>query len=276
MANDRTRPQPAVLLVSDLPAWGRVALASSAPLIEAAGYQACCLPTALLSTHAAYPGYVLEPQTAYLEAAWAHLQTLDLRFAAVAIGFVGDRAQFPLLERIAQSVKASGGLVLVDPILGDNDRLYGVFEQDHVAAFRSLVRWADLITPNVTEAALLLGHDPARTAGQDEARLWTRELAELGPRRVVLTSAPFEGSRTGVTWFDGTDSSEGRVAHRKLGAGIPGSGDALAARLLARLLNGEPFAHAVQRAVKATFRDVIRSQAARRPPLWGAEGPLVP
>ncbi len=62
-----SHPQPAVLLISDLPTWGRVALASAAPLLEAAGFQACCLPTALLSTHGAYAGFVLEPQTAFLE-----------------------------------------------------------------------------------------------------------------------------------------------------------------------------------------------------------------
>lgn len=273
------RPQPAILLVSDLPAWGRVALASAGPLVEAAGFQACCLPTALLSTHGAYPGFVLEPQTAFLEKAWAHLATLDLKFAGAALGLVGDRAQFPLLEAIAGTVRSSGGLVLVDPILGDNGRRYGLFHEDYVPAFRSLVARADVITPNLTEAALLLGEDPTRVPETlAEVERWTRTLSELGPSQVVLTSAPFpqRPDVTGVAWFDRTANRFGTVAHRRVGKGIPGTGDALAARLLAFLLRGEAFPRAVGRAVQGTLADLRRSQAAGRPGLWGPEGPLKP
>jgi len=267
-----------VLLISDLPSWGRVALASAVPLIEAAGFQACCLPTALLSTHGAYPGFVLEPQTAYLEKAWAHLETLDLPFVAVALGFVGDRAQFPLLERIASRVKSRGGLVLVDPILGDNGRRYGLFDEDYVPAFRSLIALADVITPNLTEAALLLGEDAGRVpVSREEVAEWTRALAALGPSRVVLTSAPFPNpDLTGVAWYDKSTGRSGVVGHRRLGKGIPGTGDALAARLLSFLLQGKAFPQAVNRAVKSTVADLKRSLSVGRPPLWGPEGPLVP
>ena len=273
------KPQPAVLLISDLPAWGRVALASAAPLFESAGFQACCLPTALLSTHGAYPGFVLEPQTAFLEKAWAHLSTLDLRFSALAIGFVGDRAQFAVLEHIAAALKAAGALVLVDPILGDNGRRYGLFHEDYVPAFRSLIRQADLITPNLTEAALLLGEDPARVpATKAEVERWTKNLAALGPSRVVITSAPFPQSaeQTGVAWYDQTTRQSGTVKHQRLGNGIPGTGDALAARLLSSLLRGRSFPRAVRHAVKGTVNDLKRSLASGRPPLWGPEGPMVP
>lgn len=271
------RTQPAILLVSDLPTWGRVALASAAPLVEASGFQACCLPTALLSTHGAYPGFVLEPQTAFLEKAWAHLKTLDLKFAAAALGFVGHSAQFPLLEEIARTVRAGGGLVLVDPILGDNGRRYGLFGEDYVPGFRSLVTHADLMTPNLTEAALLLGEDPSRgPQNASEVDAWIRRLAELGPARVVLTSAPFPGRPdvTGVAWFDRTTGKSGTIAHRKLGQGIPGTGDALAARLIASLAADRPFPAAVRRAVSSTLADLGRSRAAGRPALWGPEGPL--
>jgi pyridoxine kinase len=273
------KPQRAVLLISDLPAWGRVALASAVPLVEAAGFQACCLPTALLSTHGAYPGFVLEPQTAFLERAWDHLATLDLEFAGAAFGFVGGHDQFPLLERIAAAVRAGGGLVLVDPILGDNGRRYGLFQADYVPAFRSLVARADVITPNLTEAALLLGEDPAMAPeSADEVTQWTKALAAMGPSKVVLTSAPFSGRPevTGVAWYDRETDRAGTVAHPRYGQGIPGTGDALAARLLSFLLRGWPFPKAVARAVKGTLADLTRSRASGRAPLWGPQGPLVP
>jgi pyridoxine kinase len=180
---------------------------------------------------------------------------------------------------MADAVKAKGGLVLVDPILGDNGRRYGLFHEDYVPAFRDLVRRADVITPNLTEAALLLGEDPSRTPATDaETARWARALSDLGPTRVVITSAPFEGwpDRTGVVWFDRTRGRSGAFAHRRLGQGIPGTGDALTARLLAFLLQGQPFPRAVVRAVKGTLADLKRTQAAGRPALWGPEGPLKP
>lgn len=273
------KPQNAVLLVSDLPTWGRVALASAAPLVEAAGFQACCLPTALLSTHGAYAGFVLEPQTAFLERAWVHLESLKLTFSGVAFGLVGDLDQFDVLGRIASSVKASGGTVLVDPILGDHGRRYGLFHEDYVPAFRTLIARADIITPNVTEAALLLGEDPSRVPETPaEVDRWTRALAALGPAKVVLTSAPFAGrpGTTGVAWYDRDTGKQGTVAHRRWGQGIPGTGDALAARLLSFWLKGVRFPEAVSRAVRGTVADLRRSLRSGRPPLWGPEGPLVP
>ncbi len=274
-----SRSQPAVLLVSDLPTWGRVALASAVPLVEAAGYQACCLPTALLSTHGAYPNFILESQTPFLTRAWNHLKTLDLNFAAVAIGFVGEEPQFALIEEIARAVKAGGGLVLVDPILGDNGHRYGLFSGDYVPAFRSLVALADIITPNLTEAALLLGEDLQHIPDSaEEIDRWVTALGALGPKKVVLTSAPFPGAskETGVAWFDSESGRRGTFRHRRLGKGVPGTGDALAARLLSGLLRGRPFSRAVKLAVKGTLSDLRRSEARGRPALWGPEGPLRP
>jgi pyridoxine kinase len=270
---------PPVLLVSDLPAWGRVALASAIPLIEAAGFQACALPTALLSTHGAYPGFVLEPQSRFLDAGWRHLKSLEVTFAGVIIGFVGELQQFAVLEDIAATVKAGGGLVLVDPILGDNGKRYGLFHEDYVPAFRSLLAMADIITPNLTEAAMLLDHAPDLVPKSEaETAQWTRALSTLGPKHVVLTSAPFfdKPGTTGVAWYDGSQDQFGTVSHVRLEGGLPGTGDALAARLFAALLSGRRFDQAVDKAVRATLADFKRSRASKRPPLWGLAGTLRP
>lgn len=273
----RRSPQKPLLLVSDLPSWGRVALASAAPIVEASGFQACSLPTALLSTHGAYPGFVIKPQTDFLDQAWDHLKSLSLPWAGVSFGFVGAAEQFAILQNILDTVADSGGLVLVDPILGDNGKRYALFGEDYVPGFQRLARRATVITPNLTEAALLLGRDP-QTAPQTEAerRKWLTDLSDLGPRYVLLTSAPIFGhpEQTGVAWFDREKSQFGQVSHRKLGTGIPGTGDALAARLIARLCRGEKLSWALKGSVKSTWKDLRRSRAVMRPALWGPDGPL--
>ncbi len=149
-----------VLMISDLPAWGRVALALGIPVLEKAGIQTCCLPTALLSTHGAYAGAVVQAQTDFLAKALSHLASLELEFSALYSGFISEAAQFELLLPLVRSQSAKGALGLVDPIMGDNGTLYGFFDQAFVGQMRCLLADADIITPNITEATFLFGHDP--------------------------------------------------------------------------------------------------------------------
>lgn len=252
--------------MSDLPAWGRVALSLAIPVLERQGIQTCCLPTALLSTHGGYPEAVVQPQTAFMEAGLAHLDRLGLGFSAVYAGFVAEAAQFPLIQRTLASQAAKGAIVLVDPILGDNGRLYGMFSPADVPRMRELVGQAHLITPNITEAALLLGHEPARRpADAAELRDWLSGLAALGPRFVALTSAPMfhRPAHIGVMLHDARQGSVACVSHARAEPSFPGTGDYFASLLLASLVRHSAARHG------AAWHSVFHPRA-------GSPGPAAP
>lgn len=255
-----------VLLFNDLPAWGRVALAVAVPLLERQGLQTCCLPTALLSSHGGYPGAVIQDQTPFLASALAHLEGLSPGFSAVCTGFVASPQQAALLEPVLDRHRQKGSLILVDPILGDHGRLYGLFGADAVPAMARLVARAHLITPNLTEAALLLGRDPSQVPPDRKGlERWLADLAALGPRWVALTSAPV-GNRedgTGVAFHDRRTGQTLFLGHRKADPSFPGTGDyfaaALAGELLVRTRNGQApaelsWAGACRAVRRATFR----------------------
>ncbi len=265
-----------VAIASDLPCWGRVALAVGVPVLEKRGIQVCPLPTALLSAHGAYPGSAMRSQTDFLSEAIAHLERLDVRFSAFLSGFVAEAAQFDLLEPLAKRVRSGGGLVMVDPVMGDNGKLYGFFDDPFVRRMREFISNADVITPNLTEAALLLGIDPARLAAAGEAELSDAmtSLSRLGPRFVAITSAPANlrsrvGERTGVALFDAATGRAQCITHARLGSGYPGTGDLFAADLLGRLVSGEQFFPASRRTVARVRRAVAVSRTAGADPRAG-------
>ena len=251
-----------VLIASDLPAWGRVALAVGIPVLEKMGFQACSLPTALLSTHGAYPGAVLQGQTDFLEKAIVHLESLELEFSAFLTGFVADEAQFDLLAPLQKLVRSQGGLNVTDPVMGDNGKLYSFFDGSFVSRMRSFLACSDLVTPNLTEAALLLGTDPASIpATEGELREWCAALAKLGPRLVAVTSAPVHGKPefTAVACYDAESGRFGLFPHKRVPVSYPGTGDLFASSLSGELLNGVPFPAAVRRTVSRVRRAVISS-----------------
>ena len=244
----RPSGSPRAIIASDLPGFGRVALAAAIPVLSAMGVQACALPTAILSTHGAYPGMRSQSLTGPMREMLAHWQELGLIFDGLATGFVPELDQFGLLDGLVDSLRGQGAAVLVDPVMGDNGRLYGIFDASHVAAMRGLVRRATVITPNLTEAALLLGR-PAdqRPASPVELEAWLEELAGGQVELVVITSAPVFGRQVGPgedrewTGIAARQLSMGRVFHfdhPREPVGFPGTGDVFAACLFGGLLQG--------------------------------------
>lgn len=230
-----------VLMLSDLPAYGRVALALGIPLLERRGIQTASLPTALLSTHGAYPGAVCIPQTDFLKSALGHLRSLTLHFSALYSGFIAEAAQFGLIASLAKEQRNQGAFVLIDPILGDNGKVYGIMPPDAVDLMKQLVGDADMITPNITEAALLLGKGPEERPRTDrDLHQWLVELAGLGPRFVVVTSAPVSASaaRIAIVAYDSRDKRFFSIEHRLTPPNFPGSGDYFTSALLAELILG--------------------------------------
>jgi len=281
-----------VVIASDLPSWGRVALAVGVPVLEKRGIQVCALPTALLSAHGAYPGSALHSQSAFMADSIAHLERLDIRFSALLSGFVAEAAQFDLLEPLVKRVRSSGGLVLVDPVMGDHGSLYSFFNESFVQRMRAFIARADIITPNLTEAALLLGTDHAQLAHAEKPELLDalKSLARLGPRFVAITSAPagvrsagntkapagntkaLAGSaadRTGVALYDAAADRALFITHARLGSSYPGTGDLFAAELLGRLVSGESFFAAGRRTVSRVRRSIAASCSAGGDPRAG-------
>ena len=240
-----------VAAIHDLSGFGRASLTVAIPILATMGIQVCPLPTAVLSsqTGGGMTGFTFLDLTDQMGPMMDHWASLNLKFDAVYSGFLGSPDQSELASRCIREFRAPGGIAVVDPVLGDNGQLDPTQTPEMVEAMRRLVREADIITPNFTEASFLLDQPYRPDISEEGLRDLLRELASMGPSAVVITSAPSEkpGSLATVA-YDGRRFWKVEVPH--MNAFYPGTGDAFASVLTGSLLLGDSLPVAVDRAVQ--------------------------
>ena len=266
---------PKVAAVHDLSGLGRCSLTVVLPVLSAMGAQCCPLPTAVLSAHTAFPKSdkaAFRDLTDELALTAAHWAELGVGFSAIYSGFLGSPRQIGLLRNFITAFRREDTLVLVDPVMGDHGKPYRTYTSEMCALMAQLAAEADLITPNLTEAALLLGEDfhsiPTTQNGTGE---WLKRLSMDGKRSVVLTGVSFTPGTVGAGCYD---SGSGRVrfalATQEPGQ-FSGTGDLFASVALGALLRGETLEEAVAQAVEFVRACVSRTLAAGTPVLEGVQ-----
>ena len=251
---------PIAAAIHDLSGFGRCSLTIVLPVLSAMGVQCCPMPTACLSTHTGgFEGNTFLDLTDALSGAMDHYRRLHLRFDAVYTGFMGSRRQMDLSAGFLRWARQEGALAVVDPVMGDNGRLYRTYTPEMCQGMAALAAQADVIVPNRTEAALLL-NVPYESLGQSERAL--RETAEAlsmeGRRSVVLTGVSLIPGQTGAACFDRDTGTVTFVQTDFVGRAFHGTGDLFASVLTGALLRGAALTEAAQRAA-----DFIRLCAAR-------------
>ena len=247
---------PRVMAVHDLSGIGRSSLSAAISVLSTLGAQVCAMPTALLSTDTSqFEGFSFLSLSGEMRKFIAHWKNLDLKFDAIYSGFLGSAEQVEIVKSCLDIFAAENTLAVIDPVLGDNGRLYPTMTLEMVAGMRELVTRADVITPNLTEAAFLLG-EPCR-AGLNivTARDWLRRLSAMGPRVVLITSAVLEADASGSYVLVYERDSRGRelfwrVSCEYIPADFPGTGDIFTSVLTGSLLRKEDLTIACARAMR--------------------------
>ena len=231
--------QKKVLALHDLSGFGRSSLVPIIAVLSAGGHQCVPLPTAVFSTHTAIPNWVTTDLTSAMQGTIEQYDALGLRFEAVYAGFLGSADQIDRVREAAQRLKTPDGITLIDPVMGDNGKVYDTYTPEMCTRMRELCAIADIITPNTTEAAILLDWDPRRPARAraEEAWEWLRALRAQYPCAGGADRAGFRARprRRGMpVGYEGGALS----LHRRIDRYYPGTGDLFASVMLGALLNG--------------------------------------
>jgi pyridoxine kinase len=245
-------PVQRIAAIHDLSGFGRASLTVVIPILSTMGVQVCPLPTAVLSTHSKFPDYHFVDLTDQMPAMIDHWKALGLEFDAIYSGFLGSHRQVDIVAGFIAHFRRPEQLVVVDPVLGDNGSLYGPLGADMVSEMRALITHANVITPNMTEAALLLdrAYDPRPSVAR--IKDWAVELAAKGPEIVIITSVPesAKGKQTAVVAYNHRHGRFWKVLCEYLPADYPGTGDAFASVVAGCLLQGDSLPIALDRAVQ--------------------------
>lgn len=256
--------QKRILAVNDISCLGKCSLTVALPVLSAAGAEADVLPTAVLSSPTGgFPGVVFRDLTDDIPKIAAHWKTMPIRFDAIFTGYLGSFRQLELVGGLIGEFRSAGTLVCVDPVMGDGGKLYASFRPEFPRGMAALCAKADLILPNLTEAALLLGepYRPGPASREDTAAL-LRRLAALGPKMVVLTGFQENPAQIGCAVYDAACGRADFVSGEKTEGLYHGAGDVFASALLGALMNGIPLMRAARIAVDFTAGCVRRTHAA--------------
>ncbi len=256
--------QQRIMAVHDLSCFGKCSLTVALPVLSAAGAEVTALPTAVLSTHTGgFTGYTFRDLTEDIPAIADHWETLSLHFDAIYTGYLGSFEQLELVSGVIDRFRRKDTLVLVDPVMADGGKLYPAFRPDFPAGMAKLCAKADLIVPNMTEAAFLLGEDYREGPYGDEylAHL-LRGLAALGPHRIVLTGVWKEPEHLGCAVYNAGTDSIGYAVSRRIDGSYHGTGDVFASALLGALLHGLTLRDAAQVAADFTAESIRRTHDA--------------
>lgn len=251
---------PRVAAIHDMSGFGRCSLTVAIPILSAMGVQCCPLPTAFLSTHTGgFEGFTFLDMTDELPKVAAHWKSLNLDFQAIYSGFLGSERQIGIVADFIRDFRGADTMAVIDPVMGDHGKVYQTYTPAMCAGMSQLAELADVITPNLTEAALLLGVPygdlPAGEAGCQEI---VERLSLDGRRSVVLTGASTAPELTGSICFDARSGRTEAVQTERIPREFHGTGDVFASVLTGALVQGASLTQATRQAV-----DFVRACAER-------------
>lgn len=240
-----------VAAIQDISGIGRCSLTVIIPVLSAMGVQVCPVPTAVLSAHTGYGEYVMRDLTDFMQPALAQYKKLGTKFDCVYSGFLASSEQIDhCLEFFAAFPNA---LKVVDPVMGDNGKAYATYTDDMCSRMNELVAVADIITPNLTEAAILLGEAyPTAPLRNSEAKSWLVRLSKQGAKIVVITSAELADGGMATIGYDKENNSFWKLKNDFVPAHYSGTGDMFASVLIGGILKGDSLPIAMNRATAFT------------------------
>lgn len=256
--------QKHVAAIHDISGMGKCSLTVALPILSAAGVCTSIMPTAVLSTHTGgFTGFTYRDLTDDLLPFAEHWKSLNVHFDALYSGFLGSFAQLAIVSQIFDLLRSDDTLVMVDPVMADNGKLYSVYTPDFPKGMAKLCAKAGLIVPNMTEAAFLL-NEPYREGPYDSAYVQKtlRALANLGASRVVLTGIWFGDEKLGAACYDQTTDTVAYAFNEKIEGYYHGTGDVFGSALLSGLMRGLSLPAATQLAVDFTAGSIRRTRSA--------------
>lgn len=244
-----------VAAIQDISGLGRCSLTVVIPVLSAMGIQVCPVPTAVFSAHTGYSEFVMRDLTDFMKPALNHYQKMNTEFDCVYSGFLASSEQIDhCLEFFASYPNA---LKVVDPVMGDDGKAYATYTKELCSRMSELVAVADIITPNLTEAAILLGEDyHERPMTNSEAKSWLVKLSNQGAKIVVITSVQLSDGGMHTIGYDKENNSFWKIKNDYVPAHYSGTGDMFASVLIGSVLKGDSLPIAMNRASAFTELNV--------------------
>ncbi len=260
--------QKKIAVINDFTGFGRCSIAAALPVISAMKIQCCPLPTSIFSNHTGFESFFFEDYTSRMQRYADEWKKLDLTFRGICSGFLGSKEQIEIVIRFFQEFRTEDTIIIVDPVMGDYGKPYPTYTAQMCTEMKRLVTYADILTPNLTEACILTDTPYHEEHWRmKEIIALAEKLCAMGPAKVVITGIVqgdfianycYEKERS-----DNLDQGQkfpGKIRRtHKVGTQRSGTGDIFAAIIAADAVNGVNFQDSVRKASLFVKRCIEKS-----------------
>ena len=227
-----------IAAINDMSGSSRCSLTVAIPILSAFGVQCCALPTAILSNHTGYDNYFFDDYTDKMEKFIDSWKENECNFDCIYTGFLGSARQIDIAEKFFDTFKDKETKVIVDTVMGDDGKMYSTYTKDMCDKMKRLIRYADVVTPNVTEASILSG---VEYTGEDISLETARKMAEIisshGTENVIITGIKRDGNAINYIY---TKEGEFEYSSPMVPVYYSGTGDVFSSIICGFLAKGKP------------------------------------
>ena len=245
-----TRPnhnhQKKIAVINDFSGFGRCSIAVALPIISAMRIQCCPLPTSIFSNHTGFESFFFEDYTSRMQPYIEEWKKLGLQFSGISTGFLGSKEQIQIVLQFFKDFGTEDNVIVVDPVMGDYGKTYSTYTPEMCEEMKKLVTYADILTPNLTEACILTDTPYHEKWSMKEVGALAEKLSGMGPEKVVITGI-IQGEFIANYCYEKGQAGKIRRTH-KVGTQRSGTGDIFAAIITADAVNGVPFQDSVRKA----------------------------
>ena len=262
-----------VLTMQDISCYGQCSITVALPIISAWGYETAILPSAILSTHTSgFKNFTVHDLSEEIPNILNHWKNEKIKYDALYVGYLGEIKHIDLVLQIKNELLNNDAPFVLDPVMGDEGKLYPAFNNEYVKAIRRLIKEADIILPNLTEACFLTDTEYKENYDEKYIKNIINKLLALGAKKIVLTGIAYEKDMTGVVIFD--ENGYFHFTHQKINKSYHGTGDVYASTFLGAYLSNNDLrksarlaAQFVVKAIQNTLMDLNHDYGVKFEPL---------
>ena len=244
--NQTHNHQKKIAIINDFTGFGRCSITVALPIISTLKVQCCPLPTSVFSNHTGYPSFFMEDFTPNMDAYASEWKKLDLHFSGISTGFLGSADQIDIVSRFIADFRDEETIVIIDPVMGDCGVTYATYTEEMCRKMKQLIRHADILTPNLTEACILTDTPYRPDITITESVRIAEKLSAQGPSKVVITGISQKSFLCNLCYEKGQEPAIIKV--KKVGTERCGTGDIFSAIISADAVNGVPLKDSVRKA----------------------------
>ena len=241
-----------IVTIQDISCVGKCSLTVALPIISAMGVETAIIPTAVLSTHTMFKNFTFRDLTDEIVPITNHWKNEKIGFDAIYTGYLGSPEQIDIIKGIFEDFKTKDNIIFVDPVMGDNGKLYPAFDEKFAAKMATLCEKADIIVPNITEASYMTGMEYRESYDEAYVKEMLKKLSGLGAKISVLTGVGFAPGKTGVMGYDREKDEFYYYEHDKLAKSYHGTGDVFASTCVGAMMQGKTWKEALKIAADYT------------------------